>query len=141
MEFIFTKIVAFFTANLVSIIGIGGISGLLGWLIKKYFKQDTLSDKLDAWLISNEFYVQCIGYAPGKIISVWFVSLPFIGSVWNKLIEPIVIFFSDLLVKIGIWFIMNVVVGFKKGMMSDNPNYDGQSATDAALANKMNKPK
>jgi len=103
-----------------------GIGALLGVLLKKYFPQDKLSEKLDKWLLEHGKYIRVPVRKIFRVITLNITNWPVIGLVWNKVFEPYVIFFGDLIFKIVIWAANNAVIAAKEGLLSDNPSFAGQ---------------
>jgi len=133
----FEFISTFVMNNLLGIAGVAGIGGLLSWLLNKYVDKDAFGKRLDAWMLANAGYVEAVPMGLGKTVTANIAKWPFVGAAWNKVIEPYLILFVDLLLKLAVWFVMTVINGFKKGLMSDNTNFANQSKTEAAKANKL----
>ena len=135
----FEPILAWAASNVLGITLTGGsvVGLLLSWALNKYVDKDAFGKRLDVWMLANAGYVEAVPMGLGKTLTANIAKWPFIGVAWNNIIEPYLIFFVDLFLKFAVWFVMTVINGFKKGLMSDNTNFANQTKTDAAKANKL----
>ncbi len=120
------------SAKLYTIIGVAGLGGLLGLILRKFIKKDTITKNLDEWLRENGKYVRKAFGGFGRVVTLNATRWPVVGGLWNKIVEPFLIFFVQLLFKTVIWFVHNAVEGFiNQGLLSDNPNYAGETKKQA----------
>ena len=134
----FANILNWIISNIYLIIGAAGIGGLLAIVLRKFIKKDVLTVKLDNWLRENGKNVQAFFGGLGRIVTLNATHWPVVGLVWNKVIEPYLIFAVQLLFKVAIWFIHNAVEGFiNRGLLSDNPNFAGESKSEAKASAKV----
>ncbi len=116
--------------------GVGGLGLLISWILKKYFDEDALNKRLDKWLEDHTYIIEQPVTTVGKWTTQQAVNLPIIGPIWNNVIEPLLIFGIDVVWKILVWIVTTAATALKKALMSDNPNFAGQSKAHAAKANK-----
>ncbi len=113
-----------------------GLSAIIGWILNKYFDEDAITKKFDKWLQDHTYIIEQPVCYVGKYTTQKAVNLPIIGALWNKLVEPPLIFLIDIAWKFLVWVVTTTANALKKGLMSDNPNFAGQSKSHAVKANK-----
>ncbi len=99
---------SFIVNNIFVILGITGATALLGIIFKKVLPKE----KFIGWGDNAEKH----GAFIGKLVTDAAAQVPYIGKVWNKVIEPYLILLMDNV-------IIRWVMGFvgRKGLLSDNP--------------------
>ena len=107
MELILSKIAGFIMAHLTTILGVVGIGGLLGLILRKFF---TVA-RLEIW--GKAFYD--FGYGVGRVITLGLSVWKYTKPVWNKVLEPLVITVFKTV-------FMPFFTGLFAGMESDNPS-------------------
>ncbi len=120
-------------SNIFAMIGVVGIGGLLGLILRKFVRKDTVTSNLDDWMRANGKYVREFFSRFGRLTSLNVTRWPIIGLCWNKVIEPYLIFGANCLFKVAIWLVQNIVDGYIKGLQSDNPNFAGESKKEAKV--------
>ena len=88
-----------------SIFGIAGFGGLLNIILKKFITKKTLN-----WLGNG---VGACGFGLGVFFTVGLSKWRYTKAVWNKIIEPYVIVFLELIVQ-------KFFGGLIRGLESDN---------------------
>jgi len=105
---ILTVIWSFIVTNLVAIIGVAGGAAVLGLILGKLIPKE----KWVGWGDKAE----SSGAWVGKIITDGAAQLPYIGKIWNKVLEPyLILLVNNVLVR----FVLGIVG--RKGLLSDNP--------------------
>ncbi len=134
MEYITGLVIAWITEHFfgVAVTTIG--SGLLGLILKKYVKKDDLENKVDQWLEDHKSGYRKFWRVLLRGCSLNVTRWPVIGSIWNAIVEPLFIIGWKLLGKVGVWAVTNAVDAGVIGLLSDNPNYAGETKTDAKKA-------
>ena len=107
MEMLFNKLVEFILAHFAAIVGVAGLGGLLGLVLRKFFT----ASRLSAWGTGS----YNLGYGVGRTVTLGLSVWKYTKPVWNKFVEPLVItVFKTAL--------MPFFTGFFEGMESDNPS-------------------
>lgn len=103
----FESILAWIMNNIFAIIGVAGIGGLLGIILKKYVTGKAV-DKIGALCYEAGYYI-------GRIVTLGLATWKYTKPVWNKIIEPYVILLLKSTLK-------ELLCGLVKGLESDNPS-------------------
>ena len=103
---------------------IGGAAGI-ALILNKVIKKKLTPEVLAAWDIKvvkfSHTKAQPVGYYIGRICTLNVTKWPFVGVLWENLIEPWVIIFLRLGAKYLVQIIKDVIaVGIPNGLLSDN---------------------
>ncbi len=107
MEFLASKVIAFFATYGMTLLGIGSVGALVGVLLKKLVTQSDI----DAWADGSEY----VGFAVGRFVTLGLAAWKWTKPIWNAVVEPLVIVIVESTVA-------RFIVGLVKGLRSDNPS-------------------
>jgi len=103
---------------------IGGVSGLcliLNRIVKKKLTPEVLA-KWDIKVVNfSHTKAQPVGYWLGRICTLNVTKWPFVGVIWENVVEPWVIIFLRLGAKYAAQIFKDIIaVGIPNGLLSDN---------------------
>lgn len=123
-------VTAWLVKNGLAVVGVSSFSALLGWVFKKYVRQETINEHFAQWRKEVEPKIINFGLVLGRALTLNISKWPGVGLIWNYLVEPAVIMVGGVFVSTIGWLIMMLWQGIVLGLQSDKPNFAGQTSFD-----------